>query len=403
MSMAGRSLAVLCLLIGTHGPTTAAPPATPKAPPAGAGPTQPRTISADASRAGNLARDAIRLLDGGQLADAETRAGQALAADRNNAYANYAIGRVRFQKGQVGAAVQAANQALSQDADHVGALYLLARIHILQKTPLSSLARVNALAKNAPDNLGVQLVLAELQLAANQLTAATRTITRVLKKAETSVAALKLLARVYIAKQRPVTAESILRRAIDIQRDPEALVLLAGLRAEAGDVIDARVKLEEAVNAEPGYVEALNSLGSVYVTVRNYAHAVAVLQRAIGAAPAFAPAYLNLGSAQRGNAQFAAAEASWKKVLTIDQRNADAHFNLGVLYLENDIPGRDKVRRLTDAINAFRSYKRMLPTGAKADASTDKYVKEAELLRKQEQDLRKEQLKQPNGGTGDAT
>ncbi len=407
-------------LIGWGGPALAAEPlpaappasdtAEDDAPPAEDAPTlTPATTLAPAPRPSAAARpsapppglspaDALawqagRLLDEGQLPAGEAKAQSAVAADGRSADGHFQLARALFMRGESGKAGQEANMALAVNPRHVGALFLLLRIQAAQGTVQQSLTRLQELANANRDDLGVQLAYGEVQLLIDKHDGATAAVGRVLKKAETSVAAMKLLARVYLGLKRPMTAEYVLQRVIELERDPEALCLLAGIRFDEGKVVEARVLLEEAVNSAPGYLEALNSLGVVYIEVRNYEAAVEVLQRAVTAAPGFVAALLDLGSAQRGAGAFEAAERSWKKVLELDAKRVKAWFNLGVLYLENPLPGRDRVKQLGDAISAFNGFK--TGAGKEADAEADKYIGEARLLLKQEEERRKEQLKTP--------
>ncbi|MCB9734519.1 MAG: tetratricopeptide repeat protein [Deltaproteobacteria bacterium] len=317
-----------------------------------------------------------------------------LEADAQNADVHVQAGRIAMRKGDLPKALEEANKALAKDAKDVGALYLLLRAQAQQGTVSQSLTRLQQLANTYRDDLGVQLAYGEAQLLLGQYTQARAAVTRVLTLAETSVPAMKLLARVYMGLKRPITAEYVLQRAIEIERDPEALTLLAGIRMGEGKLVQARVLLEEAIQTEPGYLEALNSLGVVYAQVRNFEASQEVLMRAVAAAPSFAQAWLDLGSAQRGLGQFEAAEKSWQKTLSLDAKLAEAWFNLGVLYLENPLPGKDRLRQLTDAINAFQGYKRGR-AGAEQDPNAEKYIGEAQLLYKQEEEKRKQDLKTP--------
>ncbi|MFO0750262.1 MAG: tetratricopeptide repeat protein [Myxococcota bacterium] len=355
--------------------------------------------AADPDRSKQLAQQSIDLLEQGDLGGAEAKAQQALEADRTNPDANTAMGRLKLLRGDLPAALNAANVALGKDKTHAGALILLVRVQAIQEVPDSAVTKLGELANTYRDNVGVQLAYGEAQLAAKKWDGAAAAATRVLKLQETSVAAMKVLARSYLGLERPVTAESVLARALELERDPEALALLAGIRYHDKQLVEARVLLEEAVGKRPGYVEALNALGCIYVAVQNWESANDVLQRAIALAPNFYEAWLDIGSAQRGAGQFEAAEQSWKKVLALQPKVADAYYNLGVLYLENEMPKRDRIQQLTDAVNAFNAYKR----GGGQDAQSDKYVDEARLLIKQETERRNEELKGPpkDGGGGD--
>ena len=356
---------------------------------------------ADEDKMANIAAQASALLDEGDLGGAEAKLKPALDADRTSPSANAMMGRLKLLRGDIPAALNAANVALGRDKTNAAALMLLVRIQTIQDVPESAVTKIGELANTYRDNVGVQLAYGEAQLAAKKWDGAAAAATRVLKLQETSVAAMKILARSYLGLERPVTAESVLARALELERDPGALALLAGIRYDAGQLVEARVLLEEAVVKRPGYVEALNALGAIYVAVQNWDSAIDVLQRAIAYAPNFAEAWLDIGSAQRGSGQFEVAEQSWKKVLSLQPKMAEAWFNLGVMYLENPIGTRDRIQQLTDAINAFQGYKR----GGGTDPETDKYVDEARLLIKQETERRNEELKTPTpkgdgGGDG---
>lgn len=339
-----------------------------------------------------VAEQAEALIDEGDFGGAEAKLKAAIEADRTSASANAAMGRLKLLRGDMAAALNAANVAIGRDKKHAGALILLVRVQAMQGVPDSAASRLGEIANTFRDDVGVQLAYGEALLAAGRWDQAMAAATRVLKLQETSVPAMKVLARAYLGMERPVTAESVLARALELERDPEALALLAGIRHDAGQLVEARVLLEEAVVKRPAFVEALNALGAIYVAVQSWESALEVLQRALAYAPSFVEAWLDIGSAQRGAGQFELAEQSWKKVLSLSPRMTDAWFNLGVMYLENPMPRRDRIQQLTDAINAFQAYK----GGGGTDPETTKYIDEARLLIKQETERRKEELKTPD-------
>jgi tetratricopeptide (TPR) repeat protein len=355
----------------------------------------------NAERTAALVTEAVELLEQGDLGAAEVRLTSALELDKLHVGANTTLGKLKLLRGEPREAQQYANVALSKERNHAEALILLVRAQEGPDQVASILKRIEELANMLRDDPGVQLAHAEALLAAKKFEPAQAAATRVLKMRETSVAAMKVLARTYLGLERPVTAESILLRALEFERDAEALCMLAGIRYAEKNVIEARLLVEEAVGASPSFVEGLNSLGAIYAVVRNWEGAVDVLNRAIALAPKFAEAWLNLGVAQRGAGDFEQAEASWKRVLALSPAMGDAWYNLGVLYLENPIEGRDRIKQLTDAINALNAYKEKV---GNSDANADKFIEEAKILIKQEEERRTEQLKPPPGdGGGDGS
>jgi len=349
-------------------------------------------------KADQLAAEGRQLLDNGDLGGAQGKLKLALEVDRTHVAANVEMAKLSLLRNEFASAQQFANVALSKNRTDAAALILLIRVQAAQGQSESIFTRVQELANIYRDDPGVQLAYGEALLATRKYDQAILAATRVLKAEETSVAAMKLLARAYIGLERPVTAESILLRALELERDPGALTLLAGIRFGEDNLIETRLLLEEALEAAPGYVEALNSVGVVYIVVRNWESALNALNRAIAIAPSFAEAWLNLASAQRGARQFEQAEASWKRALTLAPRMADVWYNLGILYLENPIGQRDRIQQLTESINAFNAFKRTVTN----DPNVDKFIDEARLLMKQEQERRNEQLKPKpeSGGEG---
>jgi len=253
---------------------------------------------------------------------------------------------------------------------------------------------LEALVSGHPDDLGLKLALGDAYLAAGKIPSAMKAARDVLTWAETSVGALKILARAYLASQRPAAAKAVLERAVDLGKDAEARFLLATLSLANGKYLKARGLLEEATTQRAGFVEALNDLGLVYLKARSWEAAAETLTKATTVAPAFAAAWLNLGAAQRGAGHFTEAESSWKHVLELDPKLGDAWYNLGILYLENPLPGHEREAQLQEAVQAFSAFKKGAPPGTKM-TDVNKYLGEAKLLIKQEQQRKQEELKQP--------
>ncbi len=347
--------------------------------------------AADPGRTAEMAAEAQEMVDRGDLGGAESKLKLALEIDRASCPANVVSGTLKLIRNDLPGAAQAANICLGADKKNPAALILLVRVQTAQGTIDTALPKYAEVANTHRQDVGAQLAYGEALQAAKKYDDAIAAATRVLKLQETSVPAMKLLARAYIGLDRRVTAESILFRALELDRDPEALPLLAGIRTADANVIEARIFLEEAVQKLPGYVEALNSLGATYIAVRNFDSAIETLQRALAMAPSFADAWINLGGAQRGAGYFDQAEVAWKKALALDSRMADAWFNLGILYLENPNAKRDRLQQLNDAVSGFNAYKRI---GGR-DPAVDKYLEEAATLIKQETENRQNQLKTP--------
>lgn len=352
------------------------------------------------SKAERIAWEAGQLIGQGDLAAAEAKAQLALQVDSKLAAGHFRMAQIRLLQGKQAEAWQKAKQATVADPTYAPAQFMVVRIAAQQKQVAAEVSRLNQVAQQNPNHLGIQLAFGEAQLLAGQHPAAMRIARAVLKRAETSVDAMKLLARAYLGIGQDATAKAILERAIEIEKDPEAMLLVAGIFLQQDKLLPAKNWLEEAVKLDPAFVEGLVSLGYVYNRVRNFAAAEDALSKAVSLAPSYPEAWLNLGSAQRGLKKFEPAERSWKKVLDLDQRMADAWYNLGILYLENPLPGRDRIKQLEEAGRAFNNYKRgRQPDDKRLEvAEVDKYIGESKLLIEQEKQRKAEELKQPPAG-----
>jgi Tfp pilus assembly protein PilF len=330
---------------------------------------------------------AMAAIDRGDLAEAQALLANAPTRPASRA----AAARLALMRDDLAAARSELDAALSAEPLHAPSLLLAVRLAAREGDTAAIVTRTANLANAHRDAVAAQLAYAEALLAAGSHEPALAAATRTLKLRETSIPATKLLARVYLALGRPLTAEPILLRALELERDAEALTLLAGLRHAEGKLVEARDLLEEAVTTLPGYVEALNSLGALYVEVRNWEAATGVLTRATRLTPRLVPAWINLGCAQRGAGLFSEAQASWKQALAIEPTSPEGWFNLAVLYLENPLPGRDRLDQLNEATGAFNAARR----NGLVDDRLTRYLEEAALLIKQETERRENEKKQP--------
>jgi tetratricopeptide (TPR) repeat protein len=368
-----------------------APPAEAATPDASAESVTPSPVRTPPPVAKTIVQEAAELLQSGALEAAEAKASFAQTLPDQAADAHYELARVRVRQGRYSDAMGALDKSLSVEPTHVPSWLLRVRISRVLDAGEDAQRDLQRLAAKHPKNLGLKLVFAEAQIVSGAYQGAIRTATQVLKQAETSVAAMKILARAYRKLRQGPVAEAILTRALDLEQDPEAMCQFAELLLGRGELLRARMLLEDAIAREPGYVEALNNLGVVYIRVRNWEAALDVLGKAMVYAPAFAAAWLNLGTAQRGLGRFQDAETTWQKTLSVDPSVIDAWFNLGILYLDNTLSGRDREALLNDSIAAFKRYKEA--SLAAAGSEVDSYIAEGQLLLKQERERKAEALK----------
>ena len=100
----------------------------------------------------------------------------------------------------------------------------------------------------------------------------------------------------------------------------------------SGRFDDARLRLEQAVQARPGDAQTWNLLGVVRAQLGDSAGAEAAFRKSVAIAPAVAPVWLNLGRVCQSR-EGGAAEAieAYETVLKLDPQNTEAHHQMAVL------------------------------------------------------------------------
>ena len=230
----------------------------------------------------------------------------------SKAQGHYQMARIRLRQGRLREALQSARESVRIDpAYSPGYLILLRLLEPSEIEPLVDVIK-RALQKQ-PKDLALKVALTEAQIAARLNTDALETARQILRRAETSVTAMKLLARAYLGKGNDAAAEVILNRASETKPDAEVDFLLAKVMHQRGEVLKTKKYLEAAIDKSPRFVEALNSLATLYLTTKSYDSAVPLLKKVTRYAPGFGPGWLNLGIGQRGLSRFKDAEKSWEE------------------------------------------------------------------------------------------
>ena len=109
----------------------------------------------------------------------------------------------------------------------------------------------------------------------------------------------------------------------------------------------ARVaELMQAIQANPSDIAALQELGDLYFTARDYQTAAQWEQKILDIAPDDVTAHLALGAAQYNLGNSADAESHWRRVIELDPSDTDAlveaHYDLGFMYFSANPPDVDK-------------------------------------------------------------
>src|SRR5262249_20530084 len=140
-------------------------------------------------------------------------------------------------------------------------------------------------------------------------------------------------------------ARKMYREAIDTfregpQKDPVLANKIGIAYHQMMQLDNARKSYEQALKLKPGYVEAMNNLGTIYYTKKSYRRAIGWYNRALHVAPEdskSASIYMNLGTAYFARKQYDRATQSYQTAMKIDPDVFERHGNVGVILEERSV------------------------------------------------------------------
>jgi tetratricopeptide (TPR) repeat protein len=145
-------------------------------------------------------------------------------------------------------------------------------------------------------------------------------------------------------------ARKMYREAIDMFREgsPKDPVLHNKQGIAYHQLLQLDQALKEyqlAVKLKPDYEEALNNIGAIYYTKRNYRRATTWFARALALAPddyKSAAVYVNLGSSWFSRKNFERAQVAFQTAVRLDPEVFERHGSFGVMMQERNIEDRAK-------------------------------------------------------------
>ncbi len=313
--------------------------------------------------------------------------------------AAYNMAIIHEAEGATKKAAQKYQQALSKTPDFSPALLNLVRLYLRNGQTSDADAIARKYMDMRPENMSHRAAHLEVDLKKGQYEEVIRSAKKILRRDEKNVGAMLAMAEANMALERYELARAILDRAADIEPERAEIYFKYGaisdLEGSSAAAIDG---YKQAIERRADYPEAHNNLGVLYHEARDYQAALSEFEAAIKWAPAFREAYLNKGNALKGKGSFQKAAKTFEKALEIDPEYGDALFNLGILYLDSDFEGMDKIPELRKSIEYFEKYKSVKSSRLSDDDLAEKYLQEANKaikVEKQRQEMMRQQQQQP--------
>ena len=141
-------------------------------------------------------------------------------------------------------------------------------------------------------------------------------------------------------------AKKMFREAVDAYKDGDNSALLLNKTGIAyhqlQDLDDAKKYYTRAVKANPRYSEAINNLGTVEYSRKNYRRAISLYKKALREAPRSASIYSNLGTGYFARKDYKAASEAFETALELDPEVFEHRGTHGVLLQEKSVEERAK-------------------------------------------------------------
>ncbi len=106
-------------------------------------------------------------------------------------------------------------------------------------------------------------------------------------------------------------------------KQPQALVDLATALRQTGELIEAMIAVDRALQLQPNFAEALEERAMTLLALKRYDDAIETCKKLLLAKPNYAYAYNMMGFAQHSSGQFEKAVASYDRVLALAPDSAE--------------------------------------------------------------------------------
>ena len=140
-------------------------------------------------------------------------------------------------------------------------------------------------------------------------------------------------------------ARKMYRDAIDMYRQgPSNSAVLAnkvGIAFHQMLLLDlAKKNYERSIKLDPKYSEAINNLGTIFYSQKNYHRAINYYKRALRYTSPSASIYSNMGSAYFGRKDYKRATECYERAMQLDPDVFEHHSNFGTLMQERTVEER---------------------------------------------------------------
>ena len=296
------------------------------------------TLAEHPTDAGALVIKGRLLLGEGKVDDALDYARASVAADPEWAASHYTLGAVYATRNATADAYRAFNEVLRLSPRAVPAQLELSLLHLIDGEFEIAVQLAGAAVKNQPTSAAAHLLLARGLMARGDLAGAQAELDLLLANLPESPEVHTEAGQLQRLKAETSAAARSFRRALELDPDSmEALAGLVSLNIEAGQVVDARARVDAQLARRPNDPALLMLAAGTYASDRDLVQTEQVLARAIDVAPSAPQPYVSLAQLYMAQERLDEAKSEYEKLARLRPDSAGPPTMVGViLHLQNN-------------------------------------------------------------------
>ena len=300
-------------------------------------------------------QEAIRLMDAGQMAEAQ----QVLSGlDGKTPGVSHATGVLYFRLHDYSKAIEVLTRSVEEESasgpTYRESAFLLAQSYYLSaRMPEAVLWLEKTIAAGIRSN-EVYYMLGNAYIQQRDPTKARRAFANLFGAASDSAAAHLLTGQMMVRQEFEEYAVGELKRALELNpRIPQAHYLLGELALYRGQIDQGVQEFQRELAINPNSSLAYFKLGDAYTRSEDWERAIPALQRAVWLNPDFSGPYILLGKAYLKQHELANAEGMLRAAIKMDPQNSSAHYLLGQTLMQ--ARRTDEGRKMLERSQQLRS------------------------------------------------
>jgi len=303
-----------------------------------------------------------------KLDDATKLNDEILKANANDVDGLIYRGQILNRQGRPADAVPAFEAALKTEPDNALAHYHLGIAFNASGKLEQAESEWREAVRLRPPMVAAQQALANVAIRKNDFDLLARTAEQILKDDPQSANAYLLRATAHLGQRDAKGAEEDLKSAMRIAPDdPRPYTQLGVLRVSERKVGEAEKLFEQALQKNPGFVDALQGLFVIYAQQKQPAKAVARAEAQVAKAPKSSALEFALAQAWLLDSKPDHAEAALEKAVALDPKNAEALLTLAQLEAQRGSPEKAIANYQRGIQNNPRDVRNYLLYGALED------------------------------------